>query len=71
MSSLMVAYFLFYFWSERPFFSFCKSELIGAIIVLSEGRKSSTERRNGYSWFGEYARDLLAKDYPKWKQSHR
>ena len=30
-----------------------------------------SERRNGYSWFGEYARDLLAKDYPKWKQSHR
>ena len=30
-----------------------------------------SERRNGYSWFGEYARDLLAKDYPKWKQAHR
>jgi PelA/Pel-15E family pectate lyase len=29
------------------------------------------ERRNGYSWFGEYARDLLAKDYPKWKNSAR
>ena len=29
------------------------------------------ERRNGYSWFGEYARDLLATDYPKWKQAHR
>ena len=29
------------------------------------------ERRNGYSWFGEYARDLLAKDYAKWKQAHR
>ncbi len=29
------------------------------------------ERRNGYSWFGEYARDLLAKDYPKWKQANR
>ena len=29
------------------------------------------ERRNGYSWFGEYARDLLAKDYPKWKKSAR
>lgn len=26
------------------------------------------ERRNGYSWFGEYARDLLAKDYPAWKR---
>jgi PelA/Pel-15E family pectate lyase len=26
------------------------------------------ERRNGYSWFGEYARDLLNKDYPAWKK---
>jgi PelA/Pel-15E family pectate lyase len=26
------------------------------------------ERRNGYSWFGEYARDLLSKDYPAWKK---
>ncbi|GBL43935.1 hypothetical protein EMGBD4_14340 [Verrucomicrobiota bacterium] len=30
-----------------------------------------SERRNGYSWFGEYARDLVAKDYPAWKQSLR
>lgn len=29
------------------------------------------ERRNGYSWFGEYARDLLAKEYRAWKQSGR
>jgi PelA/Pel-15E family pectate lyase len=29
------------------------------------------ERRNGYSWFGEYARDLLAKDYPSWKEANR
>jgi PelA/Pel-15E family pectate lyase len=28
-----------------------------------------SERRNGYSWFGEYARDLLAKDYPSWKKA--
>lgn len=26
------------------------------------------ERRNGYSWLGAYARDLLAKDYPDWKR---
>lgn len=26
------------------------------------------ERRTGYSWFGEYARDLLTKDYPAWKK---
>ncbi len=29
------------------------------------------ERRNGYSWYGAYARDLLEKDYPKWKQAQR
>ena len=29
------------------------------------------ERRNGYSWFGEYAQDLLAKDYPSWKKAGR
>ena len=29
------------------------------------------ERRNGYSWFGEYARDLLSKDYPAWKKATR
>jgi PelA/Pel-15E family pectate lyase len=27
----------------------------------------SYERRNGYSWLGEYARDLLKKHYPAWK----
>ena len=27
----------------------------------------SHERRNGYSWLGDYARDLLAKDLPAWK----
>ena len=26
----------------------------------------SYERRNGYSWLGEYARDLLEKRYPAW-----
>jgi PelA/Pel-15E family pectate lyase len=28
----------------------------------------SYERRNGYSWLGYYARDLLAKDYPAWQK---
>jgi PelA/Pel-15E family pectate lyase len=28
----------------------------------------SYERRNGYSWLGYYATDLLAKDYPAWKK---
>lgn len=27
----------------------------------------SHERRNGYSWLGEYASDLLKKDFPAWK----
>ena len=30
----------------------------------------SHERRNGYSWLGYYARDLLGKDYPAWKAKH-
>jgi len=30
----------------------------------------SYERRNGYSWLGEYARGLLAKDYPNWKKGN-
>jgi len=28
----------------------------------------SYERRNGYSWLGYYATDLLAKDYPAWQK---
>ncbi|MCP4455700.1 MAG: pectate lyase [Planctomycetes bacterium] len=28
----------------------------------------SHERRNGYSWLGDYAEDLLEKDYPAWKK---
>ena len=28
----------------------------------------SHERRNGYSWLGGYAQDLLNKDYPAWKK---
>jgi len=28
----------------------------------------SYERRNGYSWLGYYASDLLSKDYPDWKK---
>ena len=26
------------------------------------------ERRNGYSWYGNYAASLLEKDYPEWKK---
>jgi pectate lyase len=25
------------------------------------------ERRNGYAWYGEWGRDLLARDYPAWQ----
>ena len=28
----------------------------------------SYERRNGYSWLGHYASDLLAKDFPAWEK---
>lgn len=28
----------------------------------------SHERRTGYSWLGQYARDLLAKDLPRWRK---
>jgi PelA/Pel-15E family pectate lyase len=27
------------------------------------------ERRTGYAWYGSWAKDLLEKDYPNWKQS--
>ena len=29
------------------------------------------ERRNGYSWYGNYAEKLLEKDYPEWKKRVR
>jgi PelA/Pel-15E family pectate lyase len=28
------------------------------------------ERRNGYSWYGEYATALLEKEYPAWRDKH-
>lgn len=30
----------------------------------------SQERRNGYSWYGTYAQNLLAKEYPKWLKAN-
>lgn len=30
----------------------------------------SEERRNGYSWFGDFARKLLDKEYPKWLKTN-
>ncbi len=46
----------------RPFF--CSRDGIPR-YQLSE---ISHERRNGYSWLGDYAEDLLEKDYPAWKK---
>lgn len=46
----------------RPFF--CSRDGIPK-YRLSE---ISHERRNGYSWLGGYARDLLAKGYPSWRK---
>lgn len=31
----------------------------------------SEERRNGYSWFGDFAGKLLAKEYPKWLEKNK
>ena len=43
---------------------------LGYIPVQAIQYRDTYERRNGYSWYGPYARDLLEKDYPKWKQAH-
>jgi PelA/Pel-15E family pectate lyase len=43
------------------------------IFVDRDGVPKSTlaeigyERRNGYSWYGNWATNLLEKEYPKWK----
>ena len=50
--------------NERPFF--CSRDGIPRVSI----DKISYERRNGYSWLGEYARDLLARDSPKWKKEN-
>jgi len=31
----------------------------------------SEERRNGYSWFGDYADKLINKEYPKWLEKNK
>ena len=46
---------------QRPFF--CSRDGIPRRSIS----EISYERRNGYSWLGEYARDLLNRDYPAWK----
>jgi PelA/Pel-15E family pectate lyase len=50
--------------NERPFF--CSRDGIPRDSI----DKISYERRNGYSWLGEYARGLIARDYPKWKKGN-
>jgi len=31
----------------------------------------SEERRNGYSWFGDFAKKLIEKEYPKWLEKNK
>ncbi|RNA61523.1 pectate lyase [Chryseobacterium nematophagum] len=31
----------------------------------------SEERRNGYSWFGDFAEKLISKEYPKWIEKNK
>jgi PelA/Pel-15E family pectate lyase len=31
----------------------------------------SEERRNGYSWFGDFAKKLIDKEYPKWLDKNK
>jgi PelA/Pel-15E family pectate lyase len=50
--------------NEKPFFSSRDG------IPRDSIDKISYERRNGYSWLGEYARCLLVRDYPKWKKEN-
>ncbi|MBN1515902.1 pectate lyase [Candidatus Sumerlaeota bacterium] len=44
------------------------------IFCGRDGKRKATlaeidyERRNGYSWLGSYAQDLLAKEYPAWQK---
>ena len=37
-------------------------------VVSTSLAEIEHERRNGYSWYGEYAAELLAKKYPGWKK---
>ncbi|MGC6450047.1 MAG: pectate lyase [Pirellulaceae bacterium] len=50
---------------QKPFF--CSRDGIPKRSIA----EISYERRNGYSWLGEYARDLLKKHYPAWKARMR
>jgi len=48
--------------TNRPFF--CNRNGI-KVYSLAEVK---LERRTGYSWYGSYARSLLAKDFPRWQK---
>ena len=50
--------------SEKPFF--CSRDGIPRDSI----DQISYERRNGYSWLGEYAEALIARDYPMWKKEN-
>ncbi len=48
--------------TQKPFF--CSRDGVPRASIA----EISYERRNGYSWLGEYARELLDEQYPAWKQ---
>jgi len=48
--------------THRPFF--CSRDGVPKYSLA----EISYERRNGYSWLGNYAEDLLNRDYPTWKK---
>ena len=48
--------------TNRPFF--CNRDGV-KVYSLAEVK---LERRTGYSWYGSYARSLLAKDFPRWQK---
>jgi len=37
-------------------------------IIKYDVSQIEAERRNGYAWYVDGARDLIEKDYPKWKE---
>jgi PelA/Pel-15E family pectate lyase len=38
--------------------------------IKSDVKEISQERRVGYAWYGTFAQNLLAKEYPKWLRLH-
>jgi PelA/Pel-15E family pectate lyase len=55
-------------WARFYEFETMKPIFIGRDSVIKyDVSQIEAERRNGYAWYGDWARDLLEKDYPKWK----